>query len=171
MKNTYIASLIIKYKTGNLLVDTNLLILYLVGRFNPQRISSFKRTQSYTLEDFLALKSLVSHFNSILTTPNILTEVSNLSFKLNEQFQFQLFPSFHKLIASLNEEYVNSIAASEQESFNRFGLTDSIIVELAKRDCLILTDDFPLFGYLQSHRIDAINFNHIRSERWLFDPI
>jgi hypothetical protein len=168
MTNTYIASLIAKYRTGSLVVDTNLLILYLVGNFNPDRISSFKRTQVYSQEDFYTLKSLVRHFSSVVTTPNILTEVSNLSSSLSQQFEHKIFTPFQKLIASLTEEYVQSIAASRHESFVRFGLTDSVIWELAKRDYLVLTDDFPLFGYLQSHRIDAINFNHIRSERWLY---
>jgi hypothetical protein len=111
----------------------------------------------------------VSHFKSVLTTPNILTEVSNLSASFNEQFDFQVSPPFHKLIASLTEEYVQSLAASEQASFNKFGLTDSVIVHLANRDCLILTDDFPLYSYLQKKGIDVLNFNHLRSERWLYD--
>ncbi len=44
--------LIEKHRANGLLIDTNLLVLFLVGKTNKSRILSFKRTQAYTLEDF-----------------------------------------------------------------------------------------------------------------------
>ena len=45
------------------------------------------------------------------------------------------------------------------------GLTDAALCELATT-CVILTIDFPLSNYLESRKLNVINFNHLR-EGWL----
>ena len=40
-------ALIAKYRSGGVLVDSNLLVLLLVGSVNKQRILDFKRTQDF----------------------------------------------------------------------------------------------------------------------------
>ncbi len=74
-----------KYKTKGLLIDSNLLLLYFIGSYNIDLITSYKRTKKYTREDFYTLKDFTNSFNKLVTTPNILTEVSNLSTQLNEK--------------------------------------------------------------------------------------
>ena len=44
-------ALIEKHRAKGVLVDTNLLVLFLVGRVNRQRILNFKRTGDFTIED------------------------------------------------------------------------------------------------------------------------
>ena len=46
--------------------------------------------------------------------------------------------------------------------FTQVGLTDAAIAEVSKLKYLVLTDDLPLFGLLQSRGIDAVNSSHIR---------
>ena len=50
-----------------------------------------------------------------------------------------------------------------REYFPRFGLTDTAILRAARREYLVLTDDFRLAQYLGSRNIDVINFNHLRT--------
>src|SRR5690349_21025753 len=71
--------LIDKHRADGLLMDANLLVLYLVGRTNKGRIPTFKRTQQYTIEDFELLDLLAASFQRLVTTPHVLTEVSNLA--------------------------------------------------------------------------------------------
>jgi hypothetical protein len=75
-----------RYKSRGILIDTNLLLLYFVGKYDPRRILSFGRTKSraFTLEDFKLLLVVFDYFDRVITTPNILTEVSNLSSKLSD---------------------------------------------------------------------------------------
>lgn len=167
MTDLYISSLVHKYRSTDLVVDTNLLILYAVGSHDPTLIPKFKRTAQFDTNDFYTLKLFLGYFNSILTTPNILTEVSDLSSSLNSQLNNKLFPSFHTTIQELTEKFVTSQLASAMPSFARFGLADSVIVELGSQNYLVLTDDLPLCSYLQGRNIDVINFNHIRSQEWL----
>lgn len=73
----HIEHLLVEYRTEGVLVDTNLLLLYVVGVYEPHRIERFKRTSTFTTEDFELLKRLLGHFETVATTPPVLTEVSN----------------------------------------------------------------------------------------------
>jgi hypothetical protein len=46
------AALITKHRGKGVFVDTNLLVLLLVGSVNSARIPNFKRTQDFTIDDF-----------------------------------------------------------------------------------------------------------------------
>ena len=47
------------YVGGSALVDSNLLLLYLVGKCDPRIIPRFTRTQKYTVKDFELLSKLL----------------------------------------------------------------------------------------------------------------
>jgi len=67
------AALIEKHKRKGVFIDTNLLVLLLVGLVNPERIISLKRTQDYAVEDFAILRKLVDWFGKpLVTTPHVL---------------------------------------------------------------------------------------------------
>ncbi len=51
-----VATLVNKHRANGLLIDTNLLVLYLVGRTNKHRIEVFKRTSTYTIQDYELLE-------------------------------------------------------------------------------------------------------------------
>lgn len=67
-------------KSKALLLDTNLLLLYLVGGKDPQLIDGARRLNAYTEEDFDLLYEFIESngFLQLVSTPHILTEVSNL---------------------------------------------------------------------------------------------
>jgi rRNA-processing protein FCF1 len=47
------------------------------------------------------------------------------------------------------------------------GVTDSAVIALAtKRECPVLTDDAMLYHWLQQAGLPALNFNHLRFERF-----
>jgi hypothetical protein len=162
----YLIEMIDRYRTKGLLIDTNLLLLYFVGMYDPERIPRFKRTMAFTVEEFLLLATIFDEFDKIITTPNILTEVSNFSGQLPRNLHSYFYNDFATRIPSLEEHYITSGALSASAHFNKFGLTDSGIVDTVKGNYLALTSDLELFGYLQNLGIDAINFNHIRTLAW-----
>ena len=154
--------LIALYARKGILIDTNILLLYFVGTFDPDRILSFKRTAQFTLEDYRTLLLLLRPFERIVTTPNILTEVGNLSDKLGASY-LQLFA---EQIGLMEEHYIDSRGIVAQEEFTRIGLTDTGIIHLSRSEYLVLTDDFPLSQRLEKNGLDVINFNHIRPLGW-----
>jgi hypothetical protein len=66
----------------------------------------------------------------------------------------------------LNEHYMKSQEAVSADNFIKFGLTDSVILTLAKGNYLVLTDDLKLVNYLQNLEVDVINFNNIPVLNW-----
>lgn len=155
-----------RYKQTGIFVDTNILLLYFIGAFDQNLIPKFKRTRQFIVEDHTILVRILSFFDKVVTTPNILTEVSNLSGQLGEPVRSEYFKKLSSDITLLEEEYVASQDVGDMQEFVRFGLTDAGVIYLTRGKYLVLTDDFRLSQYLQSTGVDTINFNHIRFAYW-----
>lgn len=163
----YVKNLLSRYRDKGILIDTNLLLLYFVGKFSPSQISKFKRTAKFTPDDFRVLLAVFNRFRRVVTTPNILTEVSNLSNQLGGNLKQAFYTEFAKQALLFDERYTSSANICSQDHFIKFGLTDSGIIETAANQYLILTDDFKLANFLENKKSDVINFNHIRFFRGL----
>ncbi len=148
-----------------LILDSNLLVLLLVGIKNPSLIEKHKRTLAYTVDDFELLKSRLAGFDRILVTPHVLAECSNLLRQIGEPLREQLTHCLKELIegSGLDETHVEAATAVAAPSFPRLGLTDSAILEIVSPDTPLLTVDACLYASAQTIRGDcAVNFNHIR---------
>ncbi|HWM92780.1 MAG TPA: PIN domain-containing protein [Thermoanaerobaculia bacterium] len=150
----------------NILLDTNILLLYLVGRFNPAQITRFKRTAKFVEEDYRLLDNVLKRFEAIVTTPGILAEVNSLSGQLPEPIRSSYFLTFARELPAFREEFVESRQLAALHEFVKFGLTDSGIIQAVRDRYLFLTDDFRLSQYLAKSDFAVINFNHIRTLGW-----
>lgn len=104
----HIQTIISKYHAQGILLDTNLLLAFCIGAVNPQYISRFKRTRAYIAEDFTLLSQLMKRFTMCVTTPNILTEVSNLANSLPGEYHVKFQQIFSQLVPTFLEEYQES---------------------------------------------------------------
>lgn len=155
--NEYLFTLFTKYKKKGILVDTNILLLYLVGSLDINMIKDFSRTEVFDEKDFDLVSKFIDKFDVKITTPHILTEASDLMGNRNG-FQYLL-----KTFINLAEEkFISSLNVSLSESFLKFGVADSAILETSKGSHLIFTDDRPLFGYLINKGIDAVSLDQVR---------
>lgn len=154
-------NLISKHRHSGLLIDTNLLLLLVVGLYDRRRIENFKRTSSYAQSDFQRIGWLHGQFQKLWTTPNILTEVDNLG----RQLPKNEWPGFSVALKNLNlkitENHVKSAIAMERKSFVRLGLTDNVTLSIAN-SYLLISDDFALCIEASQLGYDAVNFNHLR---------
>ncbi len=73
----YYIELLKKYYSKGILIDTNLLLIFIIGMCDKNYIATFKRTKTFSSEDYDILFHILQPFCKIITTPNILTEVSN----------------------------------------------------------------------------------------------
>jgi rRNA-processing protein FCF1 len=151
-----------RYRSAGVLVDANLLLMYFVGVFDREAIPRFKRTSQFTPEDFDLLYRFLSNFERVVTTPHILTEVSNLAGQLPDHLRERVFEKLALGIPLLEERYTASKTIASGAPFVRFGLTDSAVLHHARGQYLVLTDDFRLSQYLQHEGVDVFNFNHLR---------
>ena len=151
------------YHRKNLLIDSNLLLLFFVGLNDRTRIAKFKRTAQFTVEDFECLIDFVKKFKGIVTTPSILTEVSNLLGQVPDKLRYAFFEHFADGLKNLDEHYTPSRELGNEKAFPKFGLTDTAILQAASGKYLVLTDDLRLAQYLLGQNVDVINFNHLRT--------
>jgi len=155
-------SLIVKHRHSGALFDANLLLVYAVGKYDKNALSVFHHTKQYT-DDFTLIEHLVEFFSVLYTTPNVLTEVSNLGGKLGPPF----FVTLGRMVSVLHEEYCISKDVTRNDAFAKLGLTDAGIINVAAKKCLVLTLDWNLYYNLLHRNVDAVNFNHLRPLDWL----
>jgi hypothetical protein len=161
----YAESLLEKHATTGVLLDSNLLLLLIVGGARRDLIGK-KRLNMFATEDYDTLNAIVSRADLIVTTPNILTEVSNLADALTGTHKDEYITSLVERLAVLDERYVPSHELIGGTVFNLFGLSDSAIAQIATDRFLIITIDLPLYQYLSAQELDVLNFNHIRTSHW-----
>ncbi|MBZ5725656.1 MAG: hypothetical protein LAP87_11740 [Acidobacteriia bacterium] len=158
-------ALIEKHRAKGVLVDTNLLVLLLVGAVNTQRILNFKRTGDFTIEDYDLLVRLIGWFGKLIATPHVLSQVSDLTDLTGDELT-AVREVFKTLVEQIEESYDASRSLVGDPAFGRFGLTDAAIATCCSRGVLVLTTDARLQLALQERGIDALNFNHIRPLAW-----
>jgi hypothetical protein len=161
MKNDF-NHLISRYYSTGILLDTNLLLLYLIGQFEPDRIERFKRTEKFSYEDFQILLRLISPFKIIRTLPHVLAEVNSLSGQLHSNVLASFREHFKAQIEVFQEASPTSINASRRPEFHYLGLTDAAIILESLGKWLVLTDDLPLYIALNRAGVDVLNFTAIR---------
>jgi len=156
------------WRSRDLFVDANVLVLYLVGNLDPSLIGKHKRTNQFGVEDYRLLDDFLRQFKRLVTTPNVLTEASNMVAQIGGQETVaRLRVVLGRIVEALDEQYVPSTQASKVEELRRLGLTDAALLLLAKEDrLLVLTDDRNLYDSLQRQGIAAINFHHLRERAW-----
>ena len=158
--------LVQEYRRKGVLVDTNLLVVLMVGKLSPAHLRNCRATKAFTEDDFWVLHRFVGLFGTLVTTPHILTEVSNLSGKLPDSLLRQFRDVFREVINELSEKPMAAEKVARDAQFPRFGLTDTAITMIAPKSYLVLTDDLTLYRNFEQTNVAAINFNHIRTSGW-----
>ncbi|MEL6351628.1 MAG: hypothetical protein AAFR58_07680 [Cyanobacteria bacterium J06627_28] len=164
----YLSDLIEKYARRGIVVDTNILLVLIFGLLDPRRLSQRRGTESFTQKDYTLLNLLLSRFNTVITTPSVLTEVNSFINNLAEPdrsrcYQLLAIALSDQAQTTMLEVYVPSQEiASLDWPFAKYGLTDCSIAEAAYDKYLVLTNDFKLSSYLQFRGVDAISFTNLR---------
>jgi hypothetical protein len=162
----YVEDLFERYRTRGVLLDSNLLLLYVVGSHDERLIESFKRTKAFTTDDFRLLARIVHFFERVVTTPDVLTEVNGFSNQLPKRIKYDYYGTFGERLAELDEQVPASAVVAETPAFRVPGLTDAAIAEVAKEQTLVLSVDLDLVEHLHGQGLDAVNFNNIRPFGW-----
>ncbi|MGD0096462.1 MAG: hypothetical protein ABSB60_08205 [Terracidiphilus sp.] len=146
------------------ILDSNLLLLQWCAGFDPDLVVTFKRLNTFQIEDIELLAETLNLFSAINTTPHVLTEVSNLANSLPVWIKEDWSKYFSGKIQVISEKWTSAATIATSE-FMRLGLTDAALAALADTH-VILTLDFPLSNLLESRGLNVINFTHLRS-LWL----
>jgi len=150
-------------RTGNkIVVDTNLLLLLLIGATDKNYIETFKRTSMFTKNDFIFLFEILKRYDNIITTPNILTEVDNFTKNIKiPNYRNKAIYYFSKWLSCgfIEEEFIETKILCNDNCFMYFGLADASIAKISREKIGVITKDKRLYDELIYHNIPAINFN------------
>lgn len=149
------------YKGKLILPDANVLLLYLAV-LADERLITHKRLQCFDYADFLFLRALCENFQTIVTSPNILTEVSNLLGNEKNEYRRKILGESFEPVHSFGEQYVKTSVAIKNTHFGLLGLSDVSILETATKETLIVTSDATLYLVLHSRGLKVLNINHVR---------
>lgn len=161
----YANDLISQYRNRGVLVDTNLLMLLLVGVYDRDRVERTRRLQDrFRAEDYDILVAVLGQFETLVITPHILTETSNLLGNALKGFvKDEVFSIFAALASTdWSEKYEPSSTLVSAPAFLQLGLADMAISEAARGSYLVLTDDARLADYLGRLQVDTLNFQYLR---------
>lgn len=160
--------LLSRHRGKEVLLDTNLLLVFLTGTLGRTVFARFKRVSDYSYDDYELLVNLLGAFKILVTTPHILTEVDDLAKSLPRWCKTEWTESFALLIASggaspkLSERWIPAVKLSVTPEFNAFGIADAAVAKTSSEG-LVITADYRLSGALRDKGIDVLNFRDLRA--------
>jgi hypothetical protein len=144
------------------ILDSNLLVLFIIGRTSPELIERHRRLQAYSVSDFDLLIEFIAPMSQLIVTPNTLTETSNLLKHIAEPARAQIAATFRDFVRTADERYVESARAVDQSEFPRLWLTDAVVLTELHSHKVLLTADLNLYLAALRRGETAVNFNHLR---------
>jgi hypothetical protein len=145
----------------SLLVDTNILLMHVVGSWDRSEVGRLRRTEQFSPSDFDLLQSEINKYNQLVATVAVLTEVSDL---IPSSLHVPISESFAATCQRCTEHVVAMDDALLDRAFARLGFADACVLHAASPDTTILTDDVELYLEVLYRGYPAINFNHLRGQ-------
>ena len=143
------------------LIDTNLLVLLIAGELKPSLIGHHRRLRSFSTDDFSRLHRMVREYHVHVSTPNVLTEASNLLGAEDQQITQGAAEALFFYAAGLDEIYQPSRDIMREAAYTKLGLADATILQTALlNDVDVLTVEFPLHNILTSLGGTSLNLRH-----------
>lgn len=144
------------------IIDTNLLVLLIVGLYSPEYISRHRNLQDYSVEDFESLLILLDGAEIIVSTA-ILAETSNLLWQTTDPHKTRIRECLAQFIESATEHKPASIHAISSAYFWKLGLTDAGILSLPPGSGTVLTVDLDLHLAALELGFESDNFTNFRT--------
>lgn len=148
-----------------ILIDSNALVVLIVGLVDPRIIHTHKRTSIYDEDDFHALRSTIEEVERLTILPNVWTEVDNLlnNFAGNHKYKYIL--EVAELVKASVEKYIPSIHATQNEHFAYLGLTDCLLLEFSKECKMLISGDSGLSDIARAYGVCVFDLVEYRNSK------
>jgi hypothetical protein len=146
-----------------LILDTNSLLLFLVGSASPAYIEKHSRTDKFSQNNFVLLVEIIETFDFAFTIPQVLAETSNLLSKPGGNYNTMssnIWSVYEDFVNITEEMTINSASILNDVAFRRLGLTDAILTAISDGNHQVLTSDAGLYNEIVSRGYQAINLWH-----------
>ena len=141
-------------------IDTNLLVLLVIGSVDRGLVAKHRRTRTFTPENYDRLIEWIGDLQ-VFVTPNTLTEASNL---LKNPKDIRFLEQLRKLIEISKEIIVSSATAASNSKFTWLGLADTALLEVVSPKRPLITVDLELYvAALSKGKEVAVNFTYLQN--------
>jgi rRNA-processing protein FCF1 len=147
------------------IIDSNALVVLLIGLMDPRLLRNHKRTSIYDEDDFYELLNKIGDLGQVIILPNVWTEVDNLLNNFSGNYKYSYISTITNLIKGSTEIYISSDTVVEQPVFYNLGLTDSLILEQAKKCQLLITSDSRLSDFAIASGIAVYDMIKAKNEK------
>ncbi len=148
-----------------IIIDTNALILLIVGLMDPEKIPKHKCLSIYEKQDFIDLVDIIGDFNRLIMLPNVWTEVDNLLNGFTGEDKYLYIQVFKNIFKRSTEYYIATISGAEHYSFIDIGLTDSLLLQISSNNDFLVTSDSRLADFAKAHGIQVYDIVESRNLR------
>ena len=128
-------------------IDTNALVVLIVGLIDPRLLKTHRRTSIYKQQDFEELSIVIGNISNLNILSNVWTETDNLLNNFTGNYKYQYIQNITASVQATTEIYVPSKTAVINPYFFDLGLTDCLLLEQAKTCSLLITSDSTLSDY------------------------
>ena len=156
-------------ETGNwrsmnsVLIDTNLLVLLIVGSTDRKLIEEHRRTKAFVTRDYDELCGLLEGFDEFWITSHCLAETSNLLKHTGKRNARSLLTTLAAFCSRTRESYLPKARVFADDHFLRLGVADTGFVQKSKRVSCSITMDVQLYETIRRLGRNVVNFNHVRT--------
>lgn len=148
-----------------ILIDTNALIILILGLIDINQIGKHKRATVYQEQDFYNLMEFIGDINNLVVLPNVWTEVDNHLNGFTGEHRNDYIRNIRDTINKTTEVYLESVSVTKEHFFIELGLTDSLLLQYAHNCNFLITSDSKLSDYAQSFGIEVYDMVKMRNER------
>lgn len=158
-----------------LVLDANMLTVYIVGHINPERMQDFNITHEYDCKDYQMIKHYIecSRGKKAITTPYVISEISHLlgiepnrskkGKPLNKPEAFDKAIAVLSFLSEFTETNVRAMAKKYgTNSLVRFGIPDVSLVEAVNEKAAFLSSDSQLCDEMSSRGLPALHYSRAR---------
>ena len=153
-----------------MVVDTNLLLLFLAGTARDGLIASHARLRSdYDQGDFELLCALMAGFESLVSLLPIIVETDYFANETKGTDRYLILSRLREFVLGTPEYPTTCERGITSTEFARLGFVDSLILEtlaeaeIGGRDLSLLSNDAPLVNAACSRGLSAVLFRELRT--------
>jgi hypothetical protein len=143
----------------DLLLDTNILVLLVIGTWNREAVPHHRRTAVFTSADYDLLRAELARYRRVLTTQCVLTEASNL---MGNEFHARAAQVMIQTCTPWADVGPAKDVVLNDRGFARLGYADASILASLAEGVVVMTDDVQLYLEVWYRDGEAVNFHHVR---------
>lgn len=148
-----------------ILIDSNALVLFLIGSIDIRWVGVEKHTSIYDEQDYYELVDKIQDINKLVVLPNVWTEVDNLLNRTRGNRKYVYLQLLIKLIKESTEEYLKSSQIENDNLLDDLGLTDILLLRYATQCNLLITGDSTLSDHAKANGVKVYDIKRRANER------